>query len=69
MRRRRFQQGFVEEGFKITVAVDSFKPAVKTFENNFPESVVLAEDIKTVKGDDIIREGGDVDVLIGSLLY
>ena len=61
-----FSRGFVEEGFKITVAVDNFKPAVKTFENNFPESVVLAEDIKRVKGDDIIREGGDADVLIGS---
>ena len=61
-----FSRGFREEGFELVVAVENFKPVAQTYEENFPEAEVIVRDVKEVRGEDISRICGDVDVLIGS---
>ncbi len=67
-----FALGFKQAGFRVLLAVDNDKAPARTYKFNFPESIVLVEDIKEISGDDIknlITEvlGIDqVDVVIGS---
>ncbi len=61
-----FSRGFLEAGFTISLGIDNLPAAAKTFKYNFPEAIVLAEDIKEVSGVEIRDLVGEVDVVIGS---
>ncbi len=61
-----FARGFKQAGFRVLLAVDSFVPAARSYKANFPEAVVLAEDIKQLSGADIAELVGEPDVVIGS---
>jgi DNA (cytosine-5)-methyltransferase 1 len=66
--------GGFAEGFKLTnryeilLSIDNLRPAALTYKTNFPETVVLLEDIKEVSVN-ALREyidPDDIDVVIGS---
>lgn len=61
-----FSRSFKEEGFEIVCAVENFKPVAETYTLNFPEVEIIIKDIKEVRGEEIMRICGDVDVVIGS---
>ena len=61
-----FSRGFELAGFELVVAVENFKPVANTYMQNFPNTEIIVKDIKEVRGDEIIKICGDVDVLIGS---
>ncbi len=61
-----FARGFKDEGFSIALAVDNMPAAARSFKANFPEAIVLAEDVKELSGADLSGLVGGVDVLIGS---
>ncbi len=62
-----FGRGFKDTGFKILLAIENQKSAAKTYKYNIPEAFVLAEDIKTVTGDDLKKITNDEpEVVIGS---
>lgn len=63
-----FSLGFKLTGrFRHVLAIDNFPPAARTYKANFPEAIVLVEDIKDITGDDIVSlVGEDIDVVIGS---
>lgn len=64
-----FSLGFSLTGrFKSVLAVDNFKYAAMTYKTNFPHAFVLAEDIRTLKGDELfsIALPDSVDLIIGS---
>ncbi len=61
-----FARGFEMEGFRVAVAVENFKPVAETYKRNFPDAEVIVKDVKLVRGEEIERVCGDVDVLIGS---
>jgi len=62
-----FSRGFKEEGFKPAVAVENMPPVAETYRVNFPEAVVIEEDIKNVHSFDILKAlgGRRPDVVIG----
>jgi len=63
-----FARGFVEVGFNVVLAIDNMEPVARTFKINFPETIVLCEDIKNIN-DRILKRlllGKQVDVVIGS---
>ncbi|WFO75603.1 DNA cytosine methyltransferase [Desulfurococcaceae archaeon MEX13E-LK6-19] len=63
-----FSLGFKLSGrYKHLLAIDNLPAAAKTYKMNFPETLVLAEDIKDISGR-LIQElvGEDIDVVIGS---
>jgi len=61
--------GFRQIGFKIAVAVDINKVASETFKINFPETVVLNQNITTLSGRDLLKaagtDSGDNIILLG----
>ncbi len=57
-----FADGFRQAGFEIKWAVDNWKPAVRTFQKNHPETRVIPEDILELQS----RKLEPVDILIGS---
>ncbi len=64
-----FSRGFHELGFSILLAVDNNRAAARTYVGNFPETTVLAEDIRELTCKDIMYFIGNhrkVDVVIGS---
>ncbi len=61
-----FAEGFRRAGFKILMGIDNSPTASRTFKVNFPDAIVLAEDIKEVNGYMIEKLVGDIDVIIGS---
>ncbi len=65
-----FARGFKEAGFKVVFGVDNFPPAAKSFKANFPEALVLSEDVKELSGQTILEllglKRGEVDVVIAS---
>lgn len=66
-----FGLGFKQAGFRIVLGVDNNKAPARSYKYNFPEAIVLAEDLKNITGKDIelmLREIGvnKVDVIIGS---
>jgi len=63
-----FAKGFYDSGFNIVLAIDNFKPASETYKANFPEAIVITEDIRDISCDFLskILDGKDVDVIIGS---
>ncbi len=64
-----FAEGFyLTSRFKPVLAIDNFRPAVLSYSTNFPESIVLMEDIKDVSVNDVYEHIGkdSYDVVIGS---
>jgi len=62
-----FSQGFRRAGFSIAFAVDVAPSCGRTLKLNFPEAVVLVEDVRDLSGDDIrYHVGRDIDIVIGS---
>jgi len=63
-----FSEGFRSTGrYQIALAVDNFRPAALTYKVNFPDAVVLVEDIREVNENTLAEHGvEDVDVVIGS---
>ena len=64
-----FSKGFEEAGYKVRFGIDMWKDATVTYKQNFPDAVVLNEDITNVTGKDILKianlQNGEVDVIIG----
>lgn len=64
-----FSKGFEEAGFNICLGIDLWNDALITYKKNFPDAVVINEDIVNVSGKQILEttgmEIGDVDVIIG----
>ncbi len=64
-----FSKGFEEAGYKVRFGIDMWKDATVTYKHNFPDAVVLNEDITNVTGKDILKvanlQNGEVDVIIG----
>ena len=56
-----FSLGFKRRGFLISAAVENFPPAVRTYRINFPETELLAKDVKKVSAEELPRE---IDVVI-----
>ncbi len=62
-----FAEGFNLTGFEIGAGIEINSAAAKSYSLNFPNTVVLQEDIRDVSGSDIrYLIGGDPDVVIGS---
>lgn len=64
-----FSKGFEEAGYNVRFGIDMWKDATVTYKHNFPNAVVLNEDITKVNGRDILRianlKAEDIDVIIG----
>lgn len=62
--------GYKLAGHEPVLAVEFIKEAWETYELNFPGVKVLKQDIRTIKGEDILREIGlkkyELDILDGS---
>ncbi len=62
-----FARGFKDCGYSIGLAIDCDESAGRSYKLNFPEAVVLVEDIKTVTGRDIeYLLGTKPTIVIGS---
>ncbi len=63
-----FSRGFKEAGFIISIGIDNLPAAARTYKYNFPEAIVLCEDVKTVTGREILDAAGvdSIEVVIGS---
>ncbi|MCE4611503.1 MAG: DNA cytosine methyltransferase [Desulfurococcales archaeon] len=65
-----FGRGFEEAGFKVVAALDNYPPAARTYKFNFPHALVIADDVKEVRGVEIASLAslapGEVDVVIAS---
>lgn len=62
-----FSLGFRKAGFEIKVAIDINHSAARTYSANFPNTIVIEDDIRNISGYDIIHlVGGEVDIVIGS---
>ena len=63
-----FSLGFyLTNRFKHVLAIDNYPPAAKTYKQNFPNTIVITEDIKDINSDiifDLVDK--DIDVVIGS---
>lgn len=61
-----FSRGFKEEGFRIVAAVENMPPVAEAYRVNFPEAIVVEEDIRNVHAVDLLRlTGRRPDVVIG----
>lgn len=64
-----FSKGFQEAGFDVCFGIDLWNDATVTYKKNFPEAVVLNEDITKVSSKMILELTGlkarDIDVIIG----
>ncbi|MEB3756865.1 MAG: DNA cytosine methyltransferase [Desulfurococcales archaeon] len=64
-----FSRGFEEAGFKSILAVENHPAVSKTYKENFPNAVVLSEDIKRINIDVIsnyVEQPKNIDVIIAS---
>ncbi len=63
-----FSKGFQDIGFNIVLGIDNFEPVAKTFKLNFPNAIVICEDIKSIYSDEIqsYLKGKIPHVVIGS---
>lgn len=60
--------GFAAEGFKLLGHVEIERSANRIYEDNFPDSVLLGENICTISDEEMrnwIFQYGDIDILIG----
>ncbi len=64
-----FSKGFEQAGFEVKFGVDMWKDATVTYKHNFPNAVVLNDDIININGKDILNitdlSEDEVDVIIG----
>lgn len=62
-----FSLGFEKLGFKNVFSVEYDTNAAKTYQRNFPNHLLLHQDIETISNEDLIRLKGtqEVDVIIG----
>jgi DNA (cytosine-5)-methyltransferase 1 len=64
-----FSLGFKNAGFNIAFGIDLWKDATVTYKHNFPDAVVLNQDIRNLTGKDILsmteKTAEDIDVIIG----
>jgi DNA-cytosine methyltransferase len=61
-----FSEGFRQAGFKISWAFDNWKPAYETYNNNFPGTEVITEDVRGFDFQKQAKRLKPIDVLIGS---
>ena len=62
-----FSLGFKKQGFNIRLAIDINHAATRTYSTNFPETIVIEDDIRSITGKDIeYFVGKKVDIVIGS---
>ncbi|ADI32634.1 DNA cytosine methyltransferase [Staphylothermus hellenicus] len=64
-----FAEGFIlTNRFRSILGIDNFRPAAQTYKINFPDSIVVMEDIKRIRNDDLIEivDPEEIDVVIGS---
>jgi len=63
-----FSLGFyLTNRFRHMLAIDNYPPAAKTYKQNFPNTIVITEDIKDINSDiifDLVDK--DIDVVMGS---
>ncbi len=48
-----FSYGLKRAGFRVLVAIDNDPACAKTYKINFPETIVIAEDVRDINGNDI----------------
>ena len=64
-----FSKGFQQAGYNIRIGIDLWKDATVTYKYNFPDAVVLNEDISSVDGKRILEitnmSKEEVDVIVG----
>jgi DNA (cytosine-5)-methyltransferase 1 len=60
-----FSFGFKEVGLKIRAAIEINSAATKSYKVNFPESIVIQEDIRNLGVKEVKELVGDVEVIIG----
>lgn len=64
-----FSKGFEQAGFEVKFGIDMWKDATVTYKHNFPNAVVLNDDIININGKDILNitdlSEDEVDVIIG----
>jgi len=64
-----FSYGFQDAGFDMALGIDMWKDATITYKYNFPNSIVINDDITKVNGKDILKKlklnNDDIDVIIG----
>ena len=61
-----FSEGFRQAGYKIVMGIDNWKPAIQTFQFNFPKSKTLLKDIGSLSENEIENLLPNTDILIGS---
>lgn len=61
-----FSEGFRQQGFKIVMGIDSWEPAIKTFNHNFNLKCVVKNVLDFEKSIDEIEALPDTDVILGS---
>ncbi len=64
-----FSKGFEEAGYDIKFGIDVWNDALVTYQKNFPDAIVLNEDITKITGKQILEmchlRSDEVDVIIG----
>ncbi len=64
-----FSKGFQSAGFNISLGIDLWEDATRTFKLNHPESIAINQDITELTPQELIDKSGlsieDVDVIIG----
>ena len=64
-----FSKGFQEAGFNVRFGIDLWNDAIITYQKNFPDAIVLNEDIRKISGAQVLDLCGmtanEVDVIIG----
>lgn len=60
-----FSRGFEQAGFRISVAVENFKPMIKAYKANFPQVHLVGADIKKVNVKELVEEFGRPLIIIG----
>ena len=64
-----FSKGFQEAGFNVKFGIDIWNDALVTYKKNFPDTVVLNENITNIDGNKILElcnmRAEDIDVIIG----
>lgn len=61
-----FTRGFVDEGFKPLLAIENLDIVAQTYKTNFPEAIVIVDDIKNVHSKDVVDLlGEEPDIIIG----
>lgn len=61
-----FSEGFRQQGFKIIQGIDSWEPAIKTFNHNFKLTCSTKNILDFEKSIEEIEELPDTDIIIGS---